>query len=387
MSEPAKNPTRLITVAIHTPAKAQELKQLLEAEGVTSVALQNVNLDHPEVSAGMRVRIPENDLPLALRIIENREIFAPIPNETHEASATTSAQRPRFVLVPVDFSEGSFNATKAAFRIASNHRAEIVLLHSFLAPYVVPRALPLSNALTFEMNNTAENARVKHLAEEQMQQFAGRIRQCVKSGEIPGVKFTTELSEGVPEDAILAYVKARQPWLIVMATRSAQVKGTELIGSVSAEVMDSCRVQALTVPTDVEFSCFHDVGHIVMLTTLEPEELLAIDAAVRLVEPGQGVRLTLMCLPSPKYRDAAAAQLRDNAATYVRERYPQMELNLQVTSHSTLIADYGALSRNLNANLLVVPNKKKHLLARLFNPGMAHRVLFHFDVPMLVAPV
>ena len=65
---------RLITVAIHTYEKAIVLKSLLESEGV-AVVLQNVNLVQPVVSSGVRFRIHETDLPLALRIIENCEIF------------------------------------------------------------------------------------------------------------------------------------------------------------------------------------------------------------------------------------------------------------------------------------------------------------------------
>ena len=65
---------RLITVAIHTYDKAVALRSLLESEGI-KVTLQNVNLEQPTVSSGIRVRILESDLPLALRIIENHEIF------------------------------------------------------------------------------------------------------------------------------------------------------------------------------------------------------------------------------------------------------------------------------------------------------------------------
>ena len=59
---------RLLTVAIHTYEKALELKSLLEHEGI-AVVLHNVNLSEPSVSSGVRVRIKEADLPLALRII------------------------------------------------------------------------------------------------------------------------------------------------------------------------------------------------------------------------------------------------------------------------------------------------------------------------------
>ena len=385
---PDSNPSdRLITVAIHTPSKAQELKLLLESEGVEGVSLQNVNLDQPVVSAGVRVRIPETELPLALRIIENREMFAPDNSNHNEASAKPSASsRRKFVLVPVDFSDGSLNAAKAAFRIAANHGAEIELLHSYLTPYPM-RSFPMSKSRTFDFNNTEDTRRIIEQVHTGMNEFASRLRSAVKSGEIPGVKFSTTFTEGVPEDAILSYVKEHCPWLIVMATRSAAVKGTELTGSVSAEVMDSCRVQALTVPAHMTFSCFHDVRHIVMLSTLEPEDFLAIDAAYRLVDQSAKMRISIVCLPSPKYSDANVRTAIDSLREYVVKQYPDLEVNISTTSRSTLIEDYSSISRELNANLLVVPNKKKHLLARLFNPGMAHRVLFHFDVPMLVAPV
>lgn len=67
-------PDRFITIAIHTYDKAHELKTILECEGL-EVVLQNVNLSTPVVSSGIRVRIHESDLPMALRLIENIEIF------------------------------------------------------------------------------------------------------------------------------------------------------------------------------------------------------------------------------------------------------------------------------------------------------------------------
>ena len=65
---------RLITLAIHTYEKALALKTILEREGVVAV-LNNVNLANPSISSGVRVRISESDLPLALRIVENPDVF------------------------------------------------------------------------------------------------------------------------------------------------------------------------------------------------------------------------------------------------------------------------------------------------------------------------
>ncbi len=66
--------SRFITVAIHTYERALSLRSILENEGI-EVELNNVNLEVPGLSSGVRVRIREEDLPLALRIIENAELF------------------------------------------------------------------------------------------------------------------------------------------------------------------------------------------------------------------------------------------------------------------------------------------------------------------------
>ena len=67
--------SRLITLAIHTYERALMVRTLLENEGIR-VELNNVNLEVPGFSSGVRVRIRENDLPLALRIVENQELFS-----------------------------------------------------------------------------------------------------------------------------------------------------------------------------------------------------------------------------------------------------------------------------------------------------------------------
>ena len=71
---------KLVTLAIHTFEKAQILKTMLETEGI-EVYIHNVNQIQPVVSAGVRVRIKESDLPHALRIIEDSNGLARMPNK------------------------------------------------------------------------------------------------------------------------------------------------------------------------------------------------------------------------------------------------------------------------------------------------------------------
>ena len=115
---------RLITIAIHTYEKALVLKSLLESEGIM-VTLQNVNLLQPVVSSGVRVRIKESDLPLALRIIENSDLLCPANGDN---AVSASSDSDPVIIVPVDESPAPQAAIYFAFRIAAAHKARIVLL-------------------------------------------------------------------------------------------------------------------------------------------------------------------------------------------------------------------------------------------------------------------
>ena len=80
---------KLITLAILTFEKAQMLKMMLEAEGI-EVYIHNVNQIQPVVSAGVRVRIKESDLPHALRLIEDNKWFeSPKPEKKDKEAGET----------------------------------------------------------------------------------------------------------------------------------------------------------------------------------------------------------------------------------------------------------------------------------------------------------
>ena len=102
---------KLVTLAIHTFEKAQILKTILETEGI-EVYIHNVNQIQPVVSAGVRVRIKESDLPHALRIIEDNKWF----EEPKEEEAKVNAVKK--VLIPIDFSDYSAKACELGINYA-----------------------------------------------------------------------------------------------------------------------------------------------------------------------------------------------------------------------------------------------------------------------------
>ena len=113
----------LVTLAIHTYEKAVILKSILESEGI-EVYIHNVNLIQPVVSAGVRVRIKESDLPHALRVIEDNAW------KEHPDPEPVSHEHPKKVLIPVDFSDYSKEACRWGIYYAHQIGAEVMLLHA-----------------------------------------------------------------------------------------------------------------------------------------------------------------------------------------------------------------------------------------------------------------
>lgn len=370
---------RLITVAIHTYDHAVALKNMLEHEGVKAV-LHNVNLSTPVVSSGVRVRIRENDLPQALRIIENSEIFAPKADK----DGGEDAGEP-IILVPTDFSNYSLKATIMAFDVAFRHKARIMLLHSFINPALSKR-VQLTDSLSFELAESQEVEKaLMNAARTSMDLYESQLRQRIKDGQLPPVKFSDLITEGVPEDVINETAKSLSPMLIVMGTRGANRKVEELIGSVTAEVLDSCRYPVFSIPENKSLDHLGDILHLIFFSNLEQEDLLAIDTIYRIFN--SPLEVTIVHLPSKKEISDSERRALRSLVEYCQCHYPNFTFNTEQLALKNIADDFRRIARDHEADLLALPNKKRNVFFRFFNPSLAHKLLLHADIPMVVIPV
>lgn len=371
--------SRLITVAIHTCDRAIELKSLLESEGIP-VVLQNVNLEHPVVSSGMRVRIPEADLPLALRIIENTEIFRSKDKEHQQSDHS--------FLVPVDFTDYSLHAACVAFRIANSHNGEIILLHSYLDPYLGSN-MQLTDALTFDLSAEAEARRkIEQSAHAQMGHFTQRIRDLIKNGTIPPVKFSTTIVEGVAEDAIDEYAKVNPPYMVIMGTRGKERKATEMIGSVAAEVINRCRCSVLSIPETYKLSMLDAPKQILFLGNQDQGDILALDTVSRIFNHADAHVIMTQITGRRRPFERQSPPDMDRLVSYCSKNYPRLQFSSEKLSLDRNLSNLHKLLSNNSINLIVIPYKKKrNILGRLLNPGLAQQIIMDTDTPLLVIRV
>lgn len=368
------NVDRMITLAIHTYEKAVALKMTLEGEGVSAV-ISNVNLSNPAISSGVRVRIYEKDLPLALRIVENPEIFS--------SSESSQLSKPS-ILVPVDFSDYSYRACLIAFSLAKLHKAKISLIHSYIYAHTIDKFRQMGSQ---DISIKELNEKIEKNAYDEMSHFSDKIKEQIKLGVIPAVKFDTSIVEGVPEDSIGEKAKSLKPQIIVMGTRGSGKKEKELIGSVTCEVLDSCHFPVFAVPESANIFEISELRHILFFCNNEQEDIVALDTLYRLF-PDLSLNVTIANIPHKSIAIIDSFVSTENdLISYCKENYPRFNFNLRSIHLDNINAEFANIETYQQIDLIVVPNKKKNVFSRFFNPSLAHKILLHADIPMMTIPV
>ena len=360
------DPNRLITVAIHTCDRAVELKNTLEEEGI-EVVLHNVNLDEKVLASGVRVRIRERDLPQALQIIESPE--------------TTTSDK-CCVLLPVDFGKYSLKSVKLGMEYARRSRGRVLLLHSYINERHT-MSLPFGSDRYDSPENEIKD--IKRNAKQCMADFVQMLKDKIAAGELPRVQIETKVTEGIPEEQILHYAQKNDVSLIVMGTSGTNRRRQNLIGSVAGEVMDACKFPIFTVPIGMPDIGLTDITHVAFFSNLIQQDLISFDRFARLFNM-RGVEVTVIPVVDKKDRRLVDQSLQQ-LVQYCRDHYPECTFKTKRIATKSFVDNVSQFIKDEGIQLIAVPNKKSSIFSRLFNPSIAHRVLFQTDTPMLVVPV
>jgi len=362
------DPNRLITVAIHTFDHAVELKNELEEAGI-EVVLHNVNLDEKVLASGVRVRIRERDLPLALKIIES--------------PPTSKTGIKRCVLLPVDFSEFSIKACRLGMEYARRIRGKVLLLHCCMSERH-SLSLPFGSD-RFDSSDDDDRA-LKLSAKQRMADFKDVLMQKIAAGELPKVKIETKVTEGIPEEQILQVAQKHEVSLIVMGSCGSHRKRQNVMGSVTAEVLDACKFPIFTVPIGMADNlALADIQHVAFFSNLIQQDILSMDVFARLFDL-KYIDVTIIPIVDKKDRKLASQSLQQ-LLQYCREHYPECSFKTKRIAAKNFVDNFAAFAQQEHIDLIAVPNKKSSIFSRLFNPSIAHRVLFQTDTPMLVVPI
>lgn len=367
----------LITLAIHTFERAQILKTRLESEGI-DVFLHNVNLISPTISAGVRVRIKESDLPKALSVIEKMDI----PGIKDGILEDKNVKR-NVILVPIDFSDYSMKACRVAFNLAYELKADIQIINAF-------NPINGGNMSLFEVfqytKNAEEEKDFKHqlnLAQNDMKNVENQLNEDVKNGKLPQVKFHSETRVGIPEEEIATVTNEIGAMMIVMGTRGKNHKEQDLIGSVTAEIIERTTAPILAIPEDDKIDDFEEIKNVAFATSLDQRDLIAIDQMLRLFEKYK-FKLWLLHIQQHDNKRVWNEVKLSGLKTYFKNNYPSIDIEFENIQDSDVLWSIDNFVREKGIELICLNNRKRNLISRLFNPNIAKRMVFHAKTPVFV---
>ncbi len=354
---------KLVTVAIHTYDEAQKVKVLLENSGVEAF-IHNVNLEQPVVAAGVRVRIKESDLAKALGIIERMYLepdFQPKQNK---------------ILVPVDFSDYSLKACDIAFPLAAKTHAEIVLLHVYFNP--VYNSIPFFDSTPYSIKDDEVLRRIVTQSTADMHNLSNILKRKMDANELPQVTFSTRIQDGIPEEEIISFCKENNPNMIIMGTRGKDRKELDLIGSVTAEIIERSKVPILTIPEDNTVD-FNNIKNVAFIANFSDKDLIAFEKLTEFL------KLFNPTTHLVHFSDTSlSVEQLDGVKSYINRQYPNLNIKYSSIDDTDILNDLDKFIKTNKIDVVSLNSYKRNIFSRLFNPSIARKMVFHSNTPMLI---
>jgi len=236
---------------------------------------------------------------------------------------------------------------------------------------------------TYSISDSELLRRIISSANSEIESMTTQIHERISKAELPNISFSFEIKEGVPEDQILDYCKKHNPALVVMGTHGKKLTN-ELIGSVTAEVMESCISPVFAVPTLMAMKTPKDINRIAFLTNFDQKDLIAIDRAISLFATE---KIELYFIHASDKKQAWDEVMLEGIKSYFSNHYPQLITNyaLLKASDNPELLDNFMLDNQIK--MLAFNTRKRNLFVRLFNPSLAYKMVLHSDTPLLVTHV
>lgn len=300
----------------------------------------------------------------------------------------TSSGMSRQLLIPFDFSDSSMLAVRVGFHFARVMDVTPVILHVYPAIWygdpIFGEYMGAFDPTDEEIQEAIEQRDIRKAAERSFHNFRAKINTMQKNGDLPDVRYSSLLLEGVAEDQILEYCRQNKPRLVVMATRGIDRKEEELIGSVTAEVLDSCRVPVFTIPDNYPEDNRHTMSRFLMFGTLDQYDIMCVERMMMTLDMPEA---DIWMMPVAHRNMEEAKDKLEALYERLSDAWPGLRFHQVLMEETKITAEIDDFIKENKIDLVIAPNRKSGIFTRLFRPSVAHQCLFALDVPMLALPV
>jgi nucleotide-binding universal stress UspA family protein len=255
-----------------------------------------------------------------------------------------------------------------------------VLLHVYFTP-IYTTSLPYGDVFNYQLTDDENVKNILQKVHADLNTLSDKVKAKVASGEFPNVKYSCVLREGIPEEEILRYSKEYRPRIVIMGTRGKNQKDIDLIGSVTAEVIERSRVPVLAIPENTPFKQLAEAKRIAFITNFDQRDLIAFDSLIAALKPFHfSVSLIHLSDVKDTWNEIKLGGIKE----YFQKQYPDLEIHYDVVMNDDFLNSLDNYIKTNHIDIITLTTYKRNIFSRLFNPGIARKMIFHSDTPLLV---
>lgn len=362
----------LVTIVVLPYSKAHILKMRLAEEKI-ECDLEEINLIEGMPSSTVRVKILEKDIQQALPVLEDLLGVKPF------LKTPETEKKERHLLVPVDFSVHSEKACKMAVNIASRLKVKIVLMHCYINPVI--HSIPFSDIYAYDSSLLVKMEYSEEKANQEFQKFVRKMAGEIGSEKWKSVNPEYIIKSGYPEDDILAFAAKNHSLLIVMGSGGkGDSEGT--LGSIATDVIYNSSVPVMIVPEDTPEEILTRFTNVLYATNFDEKDFMVLDKLMTLLKPFQ-IKLKCVHVGQPKGDGWDLARL-EGMKDVLHEKYRDIEFDCKLIVGKQILESLEKYIQQEKVDILSLTTHKRNMIARLFNPSLAKKMIFHTHTPLLV---
>ena len=277
------------------------------------------------------------------------------------------------ILIPTDFSDNAWNATRYAIELFKDEECIFHLLNTY-TPAIASSRFMAASIDGEILENSAQLSSKKGL-----QNFIKRINQNFDN---PKHTFKAISSFSFLADEIKETIEEQDIDIVVMGTKGASGIEEVFMGSNTVRIIKSvknCPVLAIpqhfefTTPKEIAFAT--DFNRFYTKSELQPllEMAKAFKATIRIVHV--------------QYKIIALTELQQFNLSMLRKYLDKMEHYVHTVSElNSISTSLEAFTQELDIHLLAMLNYQHSYMEKITREPIVKRVAFHTQIPLLVIP-
>jgi len=268
------------------------------------------------------------------------------------------------LLVPVDFSQASDNATRYAVELSKFMHARLVLFHVFYIPVVAADAAIVVPAMDDLEKNAMQRLQVIREAILQRKDYTPDVEcACVS---------------GFAVDEIGRFAEECKADLIVMGMQGAGFLSEQFIGSVTTSVLRTCSCPVLAIDRKVSFKPLEKIVLACDYKHISKSLLWPLKDLARVFD----AQVSILHVVDEALREEMDLEvaLKD---LQLDDSFRQLDYSCHFVSATDVVDGINDYVDRMGMDLIMMIPRKKSLLATLFAEPDTKRMAFHTHVPLL----